>query len=278
MNRAFGTATIARIAAVRSTCRAGIDVTPTRRLRIRVARVAGSAAWTTTRTTNSGGRASKEWVFVFNKCAYPPPLTRENEMEMMLNVKAGDADARTFMIVRNMRLVVLCASKYVSRWYDMDELVSIGTIGLIKAVDSFNPDLGYRFSTFASRCINNQILMFLRKEKRYMSNTISLDAFLYDDGEGNEARYDRCLGTDADLVSRSIERKEESAMLRCSLLCLNETQRRIIGLRYGADSSTQAEVAECMGLSQSYVSRLERRAIGSLREEMRRMSVTKTEV
>ena len=211
-------------------------------------------------------------MFVSIGKEYPPPLTREDETATMLKVEAGDASARTVMILHNMGLVVKLASKYVNARYTLEDLISVGTIGLIKAVDTFKPSLGYRFSTLAARCIHNQILMYFRKEKRRWPVSISLDATLFGDGDGSPIELNSILSTDADLVSQSIERDADKAMLKECMNQLTEKQRNILNLRYGSNR-TQTEISRQLGLSQSYVSRLEKGAIQCLRKSMSDMGM-----
>ena len=205
-------------------------------------------------------------MFVSNDFMYPPPLKREDEAALMLNAKSGDTNARSLIILHNMRLVVKLAQKYANHHYWLEDLISLGTIGLIKAVDSFNPNLGYKFSTFASRCIENEILMFLRKEKRQTS-VISLDAALSEDKNGNQLTFGMLLSTDSD-IDQNIEKEAEMTMLKSCVEQLDGKQRRIMELRYISNNLKQSEVSKRMNVSQSYVSRLEKKAIQRLKKEM----------
>ena len=206
-------------------------------------------------------------MFVSDDRNYPPPLSRESETETIIRAMSGDANARTTMILHNMRLVIKTANRYVNDNHPLEDMVSIGTIGLIKAVDSYNPSLGYRFSTYAARCINNQLLMFLRKERRQPMQ-ISLDAAIYEDEDGSTLRLDSILSTDTDPVGKNIERAEERIILAKCLNRLNTRHRHIINMRYCENPLTQAEISKMWGVSASYVSRLEKQAIQRLKKEL----------
>lgn len=197
-----------------------------------------------------------------------PPMSREAEMETARRAKEGDGDARTELIMRNVRLVVKLAVPYQGRGIEADDLISIGSIGLIKAADTFNPDAGFRFSTYASRCILNEILMELRRLKKVGPTPISLDAVMYESSDGSRLEYNGILRTDPDLVSQAIEQEADSAMLGECLGRLQGRQRDIIDMRYGAHPRTQREISEQLGISQSYISRIEKRAVGQLQESM----------
>lgn len=204
----------------------------------------------------------------------PPPLTREEEVSMIRKVHAGDSEARSTMIERNLRLVVYIARKFENTGISIEDLISIGTIGLIKAVNSFNPDKNIKLATYASRCIENEILMVLRKTNR-LKLEISFDEPLSTDWDGNELLLSDIMGTETDLVSRDLENSIEKEMLYNAIRNLNPREKNIVNLRYGLGNEkehTQKEVADMMGISQSYISRLEKRIIEKLKDEMRKMA------
>ena len=204
----------------------------------------------------------------------PPPLTREEESSLVRRVHAGDSEARSTMIERNLRLVVYIARKFENTGISIEDLISIGTIGLIKAVNSFNPDKNIKLATYASRCIENEILMVLRKTSR-LKLEVSFDEPLNTDWDGNELLLSDILGTDSDLVSRDLDSAIEKEMLYNAIKTLNPREKDIVRLRYGLGKEkehTQKEVADMMGISQSYISRLEKRIIEKLKNELRKMA------
>ena len=204
----------------------------------------------------------------------PPPLTREEESSLVRKVHAGDSEARSTMIERNLRLVVYIARKFENTGISIEDLISIGTIGLIKAVNSFNPDKNIKLATYASRCIENEILMVLRKTSR-LKLEVSFDEPLNTDWDGNELLLSDILGTDADLVSRDLDSSIEKEMLYNAIKTLNPREKDIVRLRYGLGKEkehTQKEVADMMGISQSYISRLEKRIIEKLKSELAKMA------
>ena len=204
----------------------------------------------------------------------PPPLSREEEIALMRRCNAGDTGARATLIERNLRLVVYISRKFENTGISIEDLISIGAIGLIKAVNSFDPDKNIKLATYASRCIENEILMVLRKSNRLKSE-VSFDEPLNTDWDGNELLLSDILGTEPDLVSKELDADVEKQMLHTAIDKLNDREKYIVGLRYGlgADKEhTQKEVADMMGISQSYISRLEKRIIGKLREEMLKLA------
>ena len=204
----------------------------------------------------------------------PPPLTREEESSLVRKVHAGDSEARSTMIERNLRLVVYIARKFENTGISIEDLISIGTIGLIKAVNSFNPDKNIKLATYASRCIENEILMVLRKTSR-LKLEVSFDEPLNTDWDGNELLLSDILGTDSDLVSRDLDSAIEKEMLYNAIKTLNPREKNIVRLRYGLGQEkehTQKEVADMMGISQSYISRLEKRIIEKLKSELAKMA------
>ncbi len=206
----------------------------------------------------------------------PPPLDREREDAAIEALQANDEQARRCLIEHNLRLVVFIAKRFENTGINLEDLISIGTIGLIKAVNTYQSGKNIKLATYASRCIENEILMHLRKVGSQRGE-LSLDEPLNTDWDGNELLLSDILGTDADEVSRPLEDDAEIAMLMESLDTLEERDRQIIEMRFGLPSGreyTQKEVADAMGISQSYISRLEKRIIDRLRKEMlRRMQV-----
>ena len=204
----------------------------------------------------------------------PPPLSREEEIALVRRSNAGDSVARATLIERNLRLVVYISRKFENTGISIEDLISIGAIGLIKAVNSFDPDKNIKLATYASRCIENEILMVLRKTNRLKSE-VSFDEPLNTDWDGNELLLSDILGTEPDLVSKDLDADIEKQMLHTAIDKLNAREKYIVGLRYGLGQDkehTQKEVAELMGISQSYISRLEKRIIGKLREELAKMA------
>lgn len=204
----------------------------------------------------------------------PPPLTREEEISLVHKMNGGDSQARSTMIERNLRLVVYIARKFENTGISIEDLISIGTIGLIKAVNSFNPDKNIKLATYASRCIENEILMVLRKTNR-LKLEVSFDEPLNTDWDGNELLLSDILGTEPDLVSRDLDNSIEKEMLYNAIRTLNPREKSIVNLRYGLGKEkehTQKEVADMMGISQSYISRLEKRIIEKLKDELKKMA------
>ena len=200
----------------------------------------------------------------------PTPLDKESEEKVFEKLKNGDTNARGELIEHNLRLVVYIARKFDNTGVDLDDLISIGTIGLIKAVNSFNPDKNIKLATYASRCIENEILMHLRRINR-LKFEVSLDEPLNVDYEGNELLIGDVLGTDPDIVSKNLETTVEKQLLLNALARLNERERTIMNMRFGlfgVEEKTQKEVADLMGISQSYISRLEKKIIIRLRREI----------
>ena len=202
----------------------------------------------------------------------PPPLTPEQEKALLARMAEGDACARDDLITHNLRLVVYLAKKYEGSGVPSEDMVSIGTIGLIKAVNTFNSGKKIKLATYASRCIENEILMYLRKISSQRTE-VSFDEPLNTDWDGNELLLSDILGTDEDEVSRPLEDDADRQMLMAAIDCLNEREKTIILMRFGLSGSgeyTQKEVADMMGISQSYISRLEKKIIDRLRREMLR--------
>ena len=202
----------------------------------------------------------------------PPPLTKEQEEQAFAMLMTDDPKGREKLIVHNLRLVVYIAKKFESTGICVDDLVSIGTIGLIKAVNTFSPEKNIKLATYASRCIENEILMFLRKSSQHR-NDISIDEPLNIDWDGNELLLSDILGTDEDVVNSSIEDDAEKAVLRETVASLPQRERIIMEMRFGMKTGkemTQKEVADVIGISQSYISRLEKKIIKKLKKELDR--------
>ena len=208
-----------------------------------------------------------EIFYVNGSDTLPPPLTREEETEVFERLLTHDPDARNCLIEHNLRLVVYIAKKFESTGIGIEDLVSIGTIGLIKAVNTFCPTKNIKLATYASRCIENEILMFLRKSSQYR-NALSIDEPLNIDYDGNELLLSDILGTDDDIVNKGIETEAEREILRGAVAELCDREREIMEMRFGlidGKEKTQKEVADCIGISQSYISRLEKKIIRKLR-------------
>ena len=200
----------------------------------------------------------------------PPPLERDEEREVFARLAEGDESARRTLIERNLRLVVYIARKFETTGIGIEDLISIGTIGLIKAVNTFCPEKNIKLATYASRCIENEILMYLRKSQNQRSE-ISIDEPLKVDWDGNEMMLSDILGTEPDIISRPIEQSAEQAMLLSAVDRLSDRERQIMHLRFGlrgGTEHTQKEVADAIGISQSYISRLEKRILSRLRREL----------
>lgn len=217
-------------------------------------------------------RTTKEDIvgFICGSEALPKPLLPEQERELLLLSAAADASARNTLIEHNLRLVVFLAKKFENSGFELEDLVSVGTIGLIKAVNSFNLDKNIKLATYASRCIENEILMFLRKAVRQKME-VSLDEPLNTDSEGNELLLCDIIGTDADSVYRTIEQSVELELLGNCIAKLSHREQQIVLLRFGlfgVEEKTQKEVATLLGISQSYISRLEKKIVSKLRKEI----------
>ena len=203
----------------------------------------------------------------------PPPLSREEEDEVMERVRRGEKNAREPLITHNLRLVVYIAKKFDSNGASVEDLISIGTIGLIKAVNTFCPERNIKLATYASRCIENEILMFLRKSSQ-LKNEISIDEPLNVDWDGNELLLSDILGSDNDIVNRDIEKEVECSLVLQAVSRLAPRERQIMELRFGLcgqKEHTQKQVADVLGISQSYISRLEKRIIERLKKDLERV-------
>ena len=205
----------------------------------------------------------------------PPPLSKEEEEKTFLLLEKGEAEAKNILIEHNLRLVVYIAKKFESTGIGIEDLISIGTIGLIKAVNTFAPCKGIKLATYASRCIENEILMFIRKTQP-QKNEISIDEPLNVDWDGNELLLSDVLGTDNDTVNRGIEQDAEKAVLNEAVDRLGEREHKIMVLRFGLKGEkehTQKEVADMIGISQSYISRLEKKIIVKLKRELEKTAM-----
>ncbi|MBR3966220.1 MAG: RNA polymerase sporulation sigma factor SigE [Clostridia bacterium] len=215
---------------------------------------------------NSDGKG----VFYINgPDVLPPPLSPEEECEVIMRIE-DDEDARVLLVERNLRLVVYIAKKFENTGIGIEDLISIGTLGLIKAINTFRADKNIRLATYASRCIENEILMYIRKRSNSRCE-MSIDEPLNVDWDGNELLLSDTLGSDEETISDAIEAQEERKLIRDAVLRLDERERIIIEMRYGLgghEEMTQKEVADALGISQSYISRLEKRIIGRLRDEI----------
>ena len=198
----------------------------------------------------------------------PPPLTTEEEELLVFNIQ--DQAVRDKLIEHNLRLVVYIAKRFENTGVGIEELVSIGTVGLIKAITTFNIDKNIKLATYASRCIENEILMFIRKTSS-KKKEVSIDEPLSVDWDGNELLLSDVLGSENDVIYRGMEEEEERHILRDAVLDLNDKERIIIEMRYGlttGDELTQKEVADALGISQSYISRLEKKIMKRLKKKI----------
>ncbi len=216
--------------------------------------------------------APKEIYYINGPDTLPPPLNREEEDAIMDAIRRGENPSREKLITHNLRLVVYIARKFESPGAGVEDLISIGTIGLIKAVNTFRPEKKIKLATYASRCIENEILMYLRKSSQ-LKNEVSIDDPLNVDWDGNELLLSDILGSDPNIVNRGIEQEAEEALLLEAVSHLTPREQTIMELRFGLGSHkehTQKEVADSLGISQSYISRLEKRIIQRLRRDLER--------
>lgn len=197
----------------------------------------------------------------------PEPLSREDEEYYIKLKEEGNVEAKEKLIEHNLRLVVFLAKKYENTGVDLEDLVSIGSIGLIKGINTFSSDKNIKLATYASRCIDNEILMYLRKNKKVKCE-VSIDGALSLDGDGNELHLEDVIGTDKDIITKEIEDNDNKEIIINEILKLKDRDREIMLLRYGLlghDEYTQKEVAEKLGISQSYISRIEKKVIKRLK-------------
>ncbi|MCI8498966.1 MAG: RNA polymerase sporulation sigma factor SigK [Bacilli bacterium] len=209
--------------------------------------------------------------FVGSTDALPPPLDKESELAYLIKCQNGDMEARNILIEHNLRLVVFLAKKFDSTGYDLEDLVSIGSLGLIKGIMTYKVDKNIKLATYASRCITNEILMYIRKNKNRKGEVSFEDALNYDN-EGNELHLEDIMGTENDVVHEEIENKLSKIKLQECLEELPSRDREIMTLRYGLNNTeefTQKEVADMLGISQSYISRIEKKVIKKLQSIMK---------
>ncbi|MFC4404660.1 RNA polymerase sporulation sigma factor SigE [Gracilibacillus xinjiangensis] len=214
-----------------------------------------------------------EVFYIGGSEALPPPLTKEEEFELINKLPVGDKAARAMLIERNLRLVVYIARKFENTGINIEDLISIGTIGLIKAINTFNPEKKIKLATYASRCIENEILMYLRKNNK-LKTEVSFDEPLNVDWDGNELLLSDVLGTDEDVTFKDLEQDVDKVLLRNALEQLNGREKQIMELRFGLvnnEEKTQKDVADMLGISQSYISRLEKKIIKRLQKEFNKM-------
>ncbi|GIO21884.1 RNA polymerase sporulation sigma factor SigE [Oceanobacillus sp. J11TS1] len=219
------------------------------------------------------GIKPKEIYYIGGSEALPPPLTKQEEHELLKKLPEGDQAARSMLIERNLRLVVYIARKFENTGINIEDLISIGTIGLIKAVNTFNPEKKIKLATYASRCIENEILMYLRRTNK-LKTEVSFDEPLNIDWDGNELLLSDVLGTEEDIITKNIESNVDKTLLKSALEKLNAREKQIMELRFGLigeDEKTQKDVADMLGISQSYISRLEKKIIRRLKKEFNKM-------
>ena len=212
-----------------------------------------------------------EVLYIGGQDVLPAPLSKNEEDELLVHIE--EENAKTTLIEHNLRLVVYIARKFENTGINVEDLISIGTIGLIKAINTFRPDKNIKLATYASRCIENEILMHLRRTVK-LKCEVSFDEPLNTDWEGNELMLSDVMGTDGDVVYKKIENGVETELLGVALTKLNQREREIMELRYGLkgkEEKTQREVADMLGISQSYISRLEKKIISRLKKEFAKM-------
>ncbi|WP_461204495.1 RNA polymerase sporulation sigma factor SigE [Clostridium sp. DL1XJH146] len=216
---------------------------------------------------------AKDIYFIGGNDTLPPPLTKDEEIDVVNRLSNGDESVRTILIERNLRLVVYIAKKFENSGIMVEDLVSVGTIGLIKAVNTFDPSKNIKLATYASRCIENEILMYLRRNNKIKAE-ISFYEPLNTDWDGNELLLSDILGTENDMVYNMIEGEVDKQLLFIALKSLSNREKEIVKLRFGLNGKTektQKEVADMLGISQSYISRLEKRIINRLKKEINKM-------
>ncbi len=209
----------------------------------------------------------KNVLFIGSSDLLPPPLSKQEEETLVIKSNNGDLEARNKLIEHNLRLVVFLAKKYDNTIYDLEDLVSIGTIGLIKGIKTYKLDKNIKLATYASRCIDNEILMFLRKNKKRMGE-VSLEDSINFDSEGNELKLEDIYGTDENIIEKCIEDEENQKLLIKEILKLSERDKSIMEYRYGLfgkNELTQKELANKMSISQSYISRIEKKVVKKLK-------------
>jgi len=224
---------------------------------------------------NFFSRANDSILYIGGSDIFPPPLKPEEEAALILRLGSDDdAIIKNILIERNLRLVVYIARKFENTGINVEDLISIGTIGLIKAINTFKPDKKIKLATYASRCIENEILMFLRRNSKTKTE-VSIDEPLNIDWEGNELLLSDILGTDPDIIYKDIEEDVDRQLLHSAIEKLGSREKEIVKLRFGLkdeeNEKTQKEVADILGISQSYISRLEKKIILRLKKEIGKM-------
>ena len=213
-------------------------------------------------------------LFLCNNEALPSPLSAEAEQECVMRMLEGDKEAKSELIEKNLRLVVYVAKKFDSTGLELEDLISIGSIGLIKAVNTFNDEKKIKLATYASRCIENEILMYLRKASKQKNET-SLDSPLSYDSDGNELLLSDVIGVDADEVYKGMEIEVERDWVHCALGKLNKREQRIVSMRFGLNGEevqTQKQVADSLKISQSYISRIEKKILNKMKKDIANLS------
>ncbi len=236
-------------------------------------RLCALRVWLVLRAIQRGIIRGQLVLYVGDGEALPPPLSSDEENVLLAKLERGDSQVKGELIERNLRLVVYIARKFENTGIGVEDLVSIGTIGLIKAVNTFDPSKRIKLATYASRCIENEILMYLRRTSRSRAE-VSFDEPLNVDWDGNELLLSDVMGTENDVVYKSIEEQVDRSLLDDAMQRLSTREKRIMELRFGlrdGTEKTQKEVADLLGISQSYISRLEKRIIRKLRREMRKV-------
>lgn len=221
----------------------------------------------------TGKKLAEELFYIGGSDVLPPPLSADEERALLEEYSGGSMDARAILIERNLRLVVYIAKKFENAAAGVEDLISIGTIGLIKAVNTFDMSKNIKLATYASRCIENEILMYLRRSNR-IKGEVSFDEPLNVDWDGNELLLSDILGTENDIVYTSIEEDVNRKLLVYAMKKLSDREKRIMEMRFGlrgGKEMTQKEVADKMGISQSYISRLEKKIISRLRKEIKKV-------
>ena len=210
-----------------------------------------------------------EMYYIAGNDKLPAPLEADEEQELLLRLNNNDSEAKNILIERNLRLVVYIAKKFESAGVNIEDLISIGTIGLMKAINSYKIDKNIKLATYASRCIENEILMFLRKNNK-IKTEVSIDEPINTDSEGNDLSLADILGTDNDSIFKKVEDDDNKKVLISAIKKLNDREKIIMQLRYGFDGYdelTQKEVADKLGISQSYISRIEKKVINNLKKD-----------
>lgn len=216
---------------------------------------------------------TEEVFYVGSSEVLPPPLSKDEEDVLLGKLERGDNKVKSTLIERNLRLVVYIARKFENTGIGIEDLVSIGTIGLIKAVNTFDPQKKIKLATYASRCIENEILMHLRRNNK-IRGEVSFDEPLNIDWDGNELLLSDVLGTDSDVICKPLEEEVDKKLLNIAMRKLNAREKKILELRFGLfgrEEKTQKEVADLLGISQSYISRLEKKIIKRLKKEMQKL-------